>query len=372
MKFSNYPRLRKTISAVLPVVAILFFAACSEDESATEVYTKINEFYPPSAEVGAIVTINGENFSSSETGNSVKFGEAEADVKSASTNQLKVEVPKGATSAKISVTVKGTTVKSINTFNLIYNGPSISLFHPEKGPIGSGVTIEGTNFSEEPSENTVMFGEVQAKVLKSNEKELKVIVPENAITSKLSVTVDGETWASEDDFEVIEISQLNEIQTVYLYNLADNESSSFYNSTLQTTYVNNLFEGPSAEEQQQVDISFGVLDNDNAQAGNVYPNFISPKLRVALGFDNDLGINATETTFKEEDPDLDLELVTPDDLEFNVDHSGGTGLTKISIAGDKVYSFINAAGVKGYIEVVEVNGADDYKYVELKILVQKK
>lgn len=67
----------------------------------------ITGFTPSSGPVGTLVTISGNNFSASATGNTVYFGGAKARVMAASANSLTVAVPFGSLNELISVTVNG-------------------------------------------------------------------------------------------------------------------------------------------------------------------------------------------------------------------------------------------------------------------------
>ncbi|KAB7531054.1 hypothetical protein F8C76_06045 [Flagellimonas olearia] len=80
--------------------------------------------------------------------------------------------------------------------------PSITGFSPTSGPVGTSVTINGTNFSATASDNTVKFGTVATSVDNASTTTLKVTVPEGAQTAKISVTVGGETATSSNDFTV--------------------------------------------------------------------------------------------------------------------------------------------------------------------------
>ncbi|RYC53011.1 IPT/TIG domain-containing protein [Flagellimonas olearia] len=80
--------------------------------------------------------------------------------------------------------------------------PSITGFSPTSGPVGTSVTINGTNFSATASDNTVKFGTVATSVDNASTTTLKVTVPEGAQTATISVTVNGETATSSNDFTV--------------------------------------------------------------------------------------------------------------------------------------------------------------------------
>lgn len=97
------------ISLVFLFVAF-FTTNCGDEESETPTPAPaISSINPTSGLVGTEVTISGSNFSDSPSQNSVKFNETTASVKSASTSSLVVDVPTGATTGVVSVTVQGQT-----------------------------------------------------------------------------------------------------------------------------------------------------------------------------------------------------------------------------------------------------------------------
>ena len=72
----------------------------------------ITSFSPSSGPIGTLVTITGNNFSTSPSSNTVYFGAVKATVISASTNTLTVTVPIGSTFKPITVTKSGQTAIS--------------------------------------------------------------------------------------------------------------------------------------------------------------------------------------------------------------------------------------------------------------------
>ena len=67
--------------------------------------------------------------------------------------------------------------------------PTISSFTPTFGPVGTTVTITGTNFSSTASDNIVYFGAVRATVSAASTTSLTVAVPPSATYDPISVTV---------------------------------------------------------------------------------------------------------------------------------------------------------------------------------------
>lgn len=83
-----------------------------------------------------------------------------------------------------------------------FSQPTISSFSPTSGPVGTTVTITGTNFSTTPANNIVYFGAVKATVNTATATSLTVIVPTTATFQPISVTVNNLTAYSAFPFTV--------------------------------------------------------------------------------------------------------------------------------------------------------------------------
>ncbi|MDF3076837.1 MAG: type sorting protein [Sphingobacteriaceae bacterium] len=82
----------------------------------------ISNFTPATGSIGSTVTISGSNFSSVATDNIVYFGAAKASVLSATSTQLTVSVPAGATYQPITVTTNGLVASSSKPFVSTFTG----------------------------------------------------------------------------------------------------------------------------------------------------------------------------------------------------------------------------------------------------------
>jgi hypothetical protein len=82
----------------------------------------ISSFVPANATVGTAVTISGTNFNTTTTNNIVFFGAVRATVQSATSTQIVVIVPAGASCSPISVTANNATAYSRNVFILSFGG----------------------------------------------------------------------------------------------------------------------------------------------------------------------------------------------------------------------------------------------------------
>lgn len=81
-------------------------------------------------------------------------------------------------------------------------GPVISEITPDSGSVGSSVIIKGHFFSSDADKNIISFNETEAVVMDATDTQLTVTVPANAASGKITVTVNGKTATSTDDFTV--------------------------------------------------------------------------------------------------------------------------------------------------------------------------
>lgn len=106
-----------------------------------------------------------------------------------------------ATGASVNGITVGTTCSPI--FSIL--APTITSFSPTSGPIGTIVTITGTNFSNIPANNLVKFNGLTAPVSVSTSTSLLTQVPAGATTGFIEVTVGCHTAVSASSFTVMVI-----------------------------------------------------------------------------------------------------------------------------------------------------------------------
>ncbi len=111
----------------------------------------ITAFSPTHGLVGDTVTISGTNFGATQSGGSVKFNGTTAAVSSWSSTSIVVTVPASATFGLVTVTTGGGTASTSSLtpsqFTVDSAIPTISGFSPSSGPVGTQITINGTNLS---------------------------------------------------------------------------------------------------------------------------------------------------------------------------------------------------------------------------------
>ncbi len=162
----------------------------------------ILQFTPSSGPVGTAVTIYGTGFSATPASNIVKFNGTTATVLTASTTVLTANVPTGATTGAISLTVAGTTVTSAAVFTVGTGAaPTLSSFSPAVAGYGATVTLTGTNYDTTPVNNRVAFTAAIGVVNTATSTTLTVPVPASAQTGKLSVsTALGQATSAQELF----------------------------------------------------------------------------------------------------------------------------------------------------------------------------
>ncbi|MBV4360641.1 FG-GAP-like repeat-containing protein [Pinibacter aurantiacus] len=151
----------------------------------------IDSFDPTTASKYTVVNIKGKNLTGTTT---VSFGGVAATAISVIADTLvKATVGTGATGDVVLTTPVGTTTKSGFIFTTFL---AVRTFAPMSGPVGTIVTITGTNFSTTPANNIVYIGGIRAIVSSATNTELKVVVPAGTTYKPMSVTVGGLTTYS--------------------------------------------------------------------------------------------------------------------------------------------------------------------------------
>lgn len=86
--------------------------------------------------------------------------------------------------------------------NSVFAQPVITSFSPTSGPVGTVVTITGTNFNTTPVNNIVFFGAVKATVNTASATLLTVTAPAGTTYQPITVTTGGLTGYSNKPFVV--------------------------------------------------------------------------------------------------------------------------------------------------------------------------
>jgi hypothetical protein len=174
----------RTLFLFISIAVSSFLFSCGGNDSQPLPVTvpnspSVTSFSPQSGPVGTTVTITGSNFSPTPASNVVRFNNTSTTVSAASATSLTVIVPTGATTGKITVAVASLTATSNTDFTVVTvaNPPSVTSFSPQSGPVGTTVTITGSNFSPTPASNVVRFNNTSTTVSAASATSLTVTVP---------------------------------------------------------------------------------------------------------------------------------------------------------------------------------------------------
>jgi 6-phosphogluconolactonase (cycloisomerase 2 family) len=157
---------------------------------------------PMSGLVSTPVTINGSNFGATQGTSTVTFNGTSAGAALSWSNfNITVQVPIGATTGNLVVTVGGATSNPMAF--AIANAPTISNVSPNSAPPTSLVTISGSNFGATQGTSTVTFNGTSAGAIVTwSNTIIRVAVPNGATTGNVVVTVDGVASGGSSPFTV--------------------------------------------------------------------------------------------------------------------------------------------------------------------------
>lgn len=155
----------------------------------------ISSFTPTAGSNGAQITITGTGFTS-VTSVTVGGDIPRSVVVNSSTNITAI-IGSGATGSVIVNTAAGSATLAGFSYTQALGSITIT---PLAGPVGTTVTITGSNFNPSPAANTVYFGLVKAPVTAASPTSLTVTVPVATTYSPVSVTTNGLTSWTDKPF----------------------------------------------------------------------------------------------------------------------------------------------------------------------------
>jgi hypothetical protein len=155
----------------------------------TVVPPSITSLNPNAGPAGTSVTITGANFGASQGTSQVTFNGTSASPTSWSDTSIGVPVPGGATTGNVVVTVGGVASNGV-AFTVVIP-PSITSLSPTSGPVGTAVTISGTNFGASQGTSTISLNGTQLPVTNWTATSIATFVPNGATTGNVVVTVGG-------------------------------------------------------------------------------------------------------------------------------------------------------------------------------------
>jgi len=165
--------------------------------------TSIAGFTPGEGTVGTSITIRGSGFSTNPSENAVTFNGVSSVVTAATTTQIITNVPTGAATGPIIVTTPSGPATSNSPFKVDgLTAPTITSFSPTIGPVGTVVTVNGTNFETIRTNNKVKLNVTGAVVNSATTTNLITTVAYGTGSGRVSVATPTGTAVSSGDFFV--------------------------------------------------------------------------------------------------------------------------------------------------------------------------
>ncbi|MCL6266053.1 IPT/TIG domain-containing protein [Flagellimonas myxillae] len=405
MRKSSIFEVKKWNVFALPLLAMLFIVACSkkdDDDTPPEVSVSITSISPLKGEVGTEITVVGSEFSAVASENTVTLGGTAVTLNSAKANELKFDVPEGATSGKVSVKVGSSTATSTETFTVTIDPTAVVGIVPSydytttKFEIGESVSIDVSVTAEEGISEFGLYKSVNGATPIAIEDDYDApevgdtefsATYEFVVTELVDDIVEYIVMVKDEDDEAfatashtIDVVAQGQGGSGGLYRLLNPKTQNLGYGTQGNEFNDCLNSGePEAykakdvpdeltiAEQMGIDITIGVTNFDGDGPGTNWVKLISPDAREGLGFGDLLEANSSTTKFNSVQI-TSLDGITSTDVENNIGNDGNSAQI---IGVGSVYSFINQAGAKGYIKVNDINGSGNNRTVFLEILVQE-
>jgi hypothetical protein len=144
---------------------------------------------PSSGPVATVVTIGGSNLGSTQGTSTVTFSGIAATPTTWSAGSIVVPVPAGATTGNVVVTVGGLASNALPY--TVIAPPVMTSVSPSSGPVGTVVTINGTNFGATQGTSTITFKGTTAAPTSWSATRIVVSIPAGATSGNVVVTVGG-------------------------------------------------------------------------------------------------------------------------------------------------------------------------------------
>ena len=157
----------------------------------TSTTPSITSLNPLSGQVGTSVAIMGTNFGATQGTSTVTFNGTAATPTGWSATSITAQVPLGATTGNVIVTVGGVASNGVTFTVTTVSGASITSLAPTSGAVGTSVTITGTNFGTSQGTSTVTFNGTAATPTAWSAISITAPVPSGATSGNVVVTVGG-------------------------------------------------------------------------------------------------------------------------------------------------------------------------------------
>jgi FtsP/CotA-like multicopper oxidase with cupredoxin domain len=139
--------------------------------------------------IGAVGVITGANFGATQGSSTITFNGTPGTPVAWSATSISVPVPAGSSSGNIVVTVGGLASNGI-PFS-VYPDPAITGISPASGPVGTVVTVTGTNLKDPENLGLVEFNGIAVTPSSVTNTSVQLTVPKTASSGKIAVLSGG-------------------------------------------------------------------------------------------------------------------------------------------------------------------------------------
>ena len=229
--------LLKSLSLALILLVTSFYSCKKTDSTVTpDTAPQITSITPKNPAPGDVVTVAGTNFGTIANNVLVKIGNTTIAISSVTDTEIKFTVPTTITSGDLAVAINNIAAAikdpqgvAITITPKTTLTPTFTAMSPTNGKVGDVVTLTGTNFNPQASENKVYFTTtmggviVLATIKTASATQLTVEVPASAVTGGVSITANGNNAVVANGFN-----------TTFTVNATSGTGSS------TVTYINSL------------------------------------------------------------------------------------------------------------------------------------
>ncbi len=170
------------LAFLLAAISLLLFS-CEDGPNYKDYSTYYPEptvagINPVSGYPGTYMTIDGNDFGELKGAVKVWFGGIKADsIISCANNQIVVKVPSDAVSGMVTMQIWTYLKDSIGIYSVI-PAPKMTGVEPQRGKVGSIITITGENFGIDANNIQVLIGGVKAVINTITNNEIKITLPD--------------------------------------------------------------------------------------------------------------------------------------------------------------------------------------------------
>lgn len=164
---------------------------------------QIADFRPRSGPVGTEVTLTGTGFSPVASAVRVSLSGVVCPVLRSSANELRVRVPEASSGPFVVEVEHGGRTQTSQPF-VVTTPPVIARFEPERGTVGTVVTVHGAGFGSNAALVEAAIGDSRMEIRSVAPERIEAVIPAGATTGRIRVTVRLQgTSTSERDFVVL-------------------------------------------------------------------------------------------------------------------------------------------------------------------------